>query len=57
MTTKAGQTSYTNRQGNSVSIFRGLEGQVISIKVEGTGSNRAFQAQIRAARTRANAGE
>lgn len=44
---------YRNRQGNTVTVIRDSDGNVASIQVEGTGSHRAFQAQLRAARQRA----
>lgn len=45
-------TTYTNRQGNQVEIVTRQDGTVQSVEVSGTGSNRAFQAQLRAAKRR-----
>lgn len=48
-------TSYTNRQGNVVEIVRDETGALLSVEVSGTGSHRAFQAQLKAARAKATA--
>ena len=45
--------TYTNRQGNTVEVVRREDGSVQSVEVSGTGSHRAFQAQLRAAKVRA----
>ena len=44
--------SWTNRQGNMVTVHRRADGS-LEVEVSGTGSHRAFQAQLRAARKRA----
>ena len=38
------------RQGNLVTVRRDDDGNVTEVQVSGSGSNRAFQAQLRAAR-------
>ncbi|QZE10364.1 hypothetical protein SEA_SCOOBYDOOBYDOO_13 [Mycobacterium phage ScoobyDoobyDoo] len=45
--------SYTNRQGNLVTVHRNEDGSVATVTVIGTGSRRAFAAQSRAACKRA----
>ena len=52
---KATYETYVNRQGNAVTVIRTHEGTVLSVAIEGTGSNRAFQAQLSAAKIKANA--
>jgi hypothetical protein len=41
---------YINRQGNLVTVRKDEAGNVTEVQVQGTGSNRAFQAQLKAAR-------